>query len=317
MREFATIIAEALGNRNLNNEEDSVKYFKKMASYNPKTYDGKPDPVEFENWIRGMDKLFDAIKCHEKWKIGFAVYYLIGQADLWWETIKERENEIRFGWSQFKEVMRSKFYPLFLRRQKEEEFNKLEQESMSVMTYAGEFMELSRFAPHMIATEELRMNRFERGLNWSLRDRLSTHTCLNYQEMYDKATNAERIMKERNEEQIMHNRKFEAERGTRQNFFKPPNMGGRKNFSNQTQGRFQGPRCGKCGLTNHTTEQFCLQKYKIIDTGNKRAKVIKTASPLETQSPRISIHRVYHLPCQRHNSHSQWGVTRCSPVIFR
>ncbi|KAK9714867.1 hypothetical protein RND81_06G126300 [Saponaria officinalis] len=234
MREFATIIAEALGNRDLNNEEDSVKYFKKMASYNPKTYDGKPDPVEFENWIRGMDKIFDAIKCPEKWKIGFA---------------------IGFGLSQFKEAMRSKFYPLSLRRQKEEEFNKLEQESMSVMTYAGKFMELSRFAPHLVATEELRMNRFERGLNWSLRDRLSTHTCLNYQEMYDKATNAERMMKEINEEQMMHKRKFEGERGTERNFFKPPNLGGGKNFTNQTRGRYQGPRCGKCGLTNHAMEQ--------------------------------------------------------------
>ncbi|XP_057247519.1 uncharacterized protein LOC130589906 [Beta vulgaris subsp. vulgaris] len=97
-----------------------------MASYNPKTYDGKPNPVEFEDWA-SMDKLFDAINCPEKWKVGFAVYYLVGQADLWWETVKERRNNEDFGWTQLKDLMRAKFYPSALKRQKEEEFNQLEQ----------------------------------------------------------------------------------------------------------------------------------------------------------------------------------------------
>ncbi|XP_057250690.1 uncharacterized protein LOC130591400 [Beta vulgaris subsp. vulgaris] len=135
-----------------------------MASYNPKTYDGKPNPVEFEDWVRSMDKLFDAINCPEKWKVGFAVYYSVGQADLWWETMKERRNNEDFGWTQLKDLMRAKVYPSALKRQKEEEFNQLEQGNKSVMDYAAKFMELSRFAPRLVATEELRMNKFERGL---------------------------------------------------------------------------------------------------------------------------------------------------------
>ncbi|KAL9244353.1 hypothetical protein vseg_018139 [Gypsophila vaccaria] len=116
-----------------------------MASYNPKTYDDRVDPVEFVNWIKGMDKVFYAIKCPEKWKIGFVVYYLVGQADLWWETMKENKDEVEFGWSQFKKLMRSKFYPPSLRRQKEEEFKNLEQGYNYVMVYAGKFMKLLRF----------------------------------------------------------------------------------------------------------------------------------------------------------------------------
>ncbi|XP_074314487.1 uncharacterized protein LOC141649704 [Silene latifolia] len=176
-RTLVAMIAEAVKGNKSNGEDEGMKYFRKMASYNPRTYNGKVDPVVFEDWVRGMDKLFEAVNCPDKWKVGFVVYYLVGQADLWWETVKEKRNEEGFGWAEFKELLRSKFYPVSLRRQKEEEFNSLRQGSMSVMEYAAKFMELSRFAPHMVATEELRMNCFERGLNWSLRDRLSTHTC--------------------------------------------------------------------------------------------------------------------------------------------
>ncbi|XP_074306451.1 uncharacterized protein LOC141641698 [Silene latifolia] len=177
------------------------------------------------------------------------------QADLWWETVKDRREEPGFGWIQFKELLRSKFYPPSLRRQKEEEFNDLEQGLMSVTLYASKFMELSRFVLHMVATEELRMNRFERGLNWNLRDRLSTHTCLNYQEIYDKATNAERVMKERNYTPSGGKRKFERNSVTVGNSYKQPNLGFGRNPFNQSHERNQTVTCARCGRTNHLTSQ--------------------------------------------------------------
>ena len=42
-------------------EEDNSYMFKSFASHNPPMYDGIPDPKTFENWIRGMEKLFDAL----------------------------------------------------------------------------------------------------------------------------------------------------------------------------------------------------------------------------------------------------------------
>jgi len=37
-----------------------------------------------------MEKLFDALQCPEKWKVGFAVFHLKDKADLWWATVRER-----------------------------------------------------------------------------------------------------------------------------------------------------------------------------------------------------------------------------------
>jgi len=42
-------------------EEDNSYMFKRFASQNPPVYNGTPDPKTFEDWIRGMEKLFDAL----------------------------------------------------------------------------------------------------------------------------------------------------------------------------------------------------------------------------------------------------------------
>jgi len=41
--------------------KDNSHMFKKIANLNPPTNDGAPDRKAFEDWIRGMEKLFDAL----------------------------------------------------------------------------------------------------------------------------------------------------------------------------------------------------------------------------------------------------------------
>jgi len=62
--------------------------FKRFVSHHSPIYDGTPSPKTFENWIRGMEKLFDALQCPEEWKVGFAVFYLKDKADLWWAMVR-------------------------------------------------------------------------------------------------------------------------------------------------------------------------------------------------------------------------------------
>jgi len=41
-------------------KDDNSYMFKRFASQNPPIYDRTPDPKAFEDWIQGMEKLFDA-----------------------------------------------------------------------------------------------------------------------------------------------------------------------------------------------------------------------------------------------------------------
>ena len=53
-------------------EEDNSNMFKRFATHHQPIYNGTPDTKNFEDWIRGMEKLFDALQCPEEWKVGGA-----------------------------------------------------------------------------------------------------------------------------------------------------------------------------------------------------------------------------------------------------
>ncbi|XP_057250605.1 uncharacterized protein LOC125497568 [Beta vulgaris subsp. vulgaris] len=197
LEDISTMLAELIQESRrkvVTNENESATMFKKFSSLNPPLYDGKPDPVAFEDWINRIDQLFETLQCPEKWRVDFAVFYLTGQASLWWKIVKEKKNEPGFGWSKLQDLMRDKFYPPSLRKQKEDEFLHLQQGTMSVLEYANKFMELSRFAPELVASEQSRMNRFERGLQLKYQDRLASQRFTSYQDMVDVAVNVERVV---------------------------------------------------------------------------------------------------------------------------
>ena len=70
-------------------------------------------------------------------------------------------------------MIKNHLYPVSSQNEKENEFMQLHQVGMSVLEYASEFMELSGFAPALVADERLRMNRFEVGLNPGVKERLA------------------------------------------------------------------------------------------------------------------------------------------------
>ena len=67
--------------------------------------------------------------------------------------------------------------------------------SMSVVEYTSKFMELLRFAPTFVADERLMMNRFEAGLNPTIKEKMSVRQHTSYVDLYDTAVNVERGMK--------------------------------------------------------------------------------------------------------------------------
>lgn len=69
-------------------EDDEEKFYKRLASYNPRTYDGEPDLVKLEDWITYMEKLLDMVNYPANLRVRLASFYLDLQADMWWKTEK-------------------------------------------------------------------------------------------------------------------------------------------------------------------------------------------------------------------------------------
>jgi len=69
---------------------------------------------------------------------------------------------------------------------------------MSVLEYALKFMELSCFGPTLVAGERLKMNRFEAGINLTIKERMLVHQYTTYMDLYDIVANVERAMEKNN-----------------------------------------------------------------------------------------------------------------------
>ena len=96
--------------------EDNSHMFKKLASLHSPTYDGAPNPKAFKDWVRGMEKLFDALQCSEERRVGFTGFYLKDEANLWWATVRNRQYEPDFGWRNSRTRSRTIFTQYLLRR---------------------------------------------------------------------------------------------------------------------------------------------------------------------------------------------------------
>jgi len=56
-----------MGNKEEDKEEDISVMFKELPTHKPLIYDGTPDPNVFEDRMREMEKLLDALHCLKNW----------------------------------------------------------------------------------------------------------------------------------------------------------------------------------------------------------------------------------------------------------
>ena len=148
-----------------------VDYVDLGTRHRPPMFAGGSDPGVFDDWEYHIGRIFQHIGCPDDRKILVATQYLTGAALHWW-----RANETRllgregFGWTQFREALRSHFYTPQMMSAKRREFLGLVQlEDQSVTDYHRRFTELSRFATELIPTEAERVRRFIDGLKAEIR----------------------------------------------------------------------------------------------------------------------------------------------------
>ena len=83
-------------------------------------------------------------------------------------------------WPRFLEVFNEDYFSKTVKDQKITEFLNFIQENLTVAEYNAKFMELSRYAPHIVSTESRKARKFEVGLRWNIYNkvdilRLATH----------------------------------------------------------------------------------------------------------------------------------------------
>ena len=74
-------------------------------------------------------------------------------------------------WVDFLKEFSDKYMPVVYKDKNKLEFLELKQNDLSVANYEVQFVRLSRYAHVEVATEELKRNKFKRGLNLKIRER--------------------------------------------------------------------------------------------------------------------------------------------------
>ncbi|XP_057497363.1 uncharacterized protein LOC130782081 [Actinidia eriantha] len=163
---------------------EGMKEFRKM---NPPSFNGLGDPVVAGHWLSQIRKIFDIVRITEDdMKVSFASYQLVGEANKWWESIKEAKGVDRdMTWADFESTFEDQYFSEAYRDELREQFEKLVQGDMTVSEYAIKFQSLSRFAPDLVNTEAKKCKRFENGLNPSFRLYVISQRIRNFSNLLD------------------------------------------------------------------------------------------------------------------------------------
>ncbi|KAL0315024.1 UNVERIFIED_CONTAM: hypothetical protein Scaly_2896600 [Sesamum calycinum] len=138
-----------------------------------KVFVGTTDPAEAEEWLRNTERVLDRIECTSEQKLRYAVSLFEKDALDWWERILGSKNRpITLTWNDFLKEFADKYTPPVYRNRKKVEFLELKQNELSVAGYELQFVRLSKYAPEEVSTDELRRDRFERGLRLEIREKI-------------------------------------------------------------------------------------------------------------------------------------------------
>ena len=80
--------------------------------------------------------------------------------------------------------------------EKRKEFLNLKQNNMSIVDYEVQFNQLSRYASYMVATERDKCLKFEEGLTYAVRSKISSSDMESFAKLRAAAIRAERLSKE-------------------------------------------------------------------------------------------------------------------------
>ena len=133
------------------------------------------------------DKMFD-----------YAVFLLQGDAYNWWKTVPDSLVQPPvLGWDDFLREYHSKYSPEVYRREKRREFIELKKNDMTVAEYELKFIQLLVYAANLIDTEGEKCLKFEEGLTYKIRSKLTPYDMETFPRLIAAAIRAEKLVNEK------------------------------------------------------------------------------------------------------------------------
>ncbi|CAA0827104.1 Unknown protein, partial [Striga hermonthica] len=153
-----------------------------FRDYHPEKFSGQGDPRIVDEWVQGLEMIFEVMDCPDYYRVLCAQIQLTGDVCLWRNAYWGMRPGEKEGctWVKFKELIREKYYPTYYRAEMERQFLALKQDNHIVDEYEREFTRLGAFVPDLVSTEAKRSRRFTDGLFPVVRHNILGHGVQSY-----------------------------------------------------------------------------------------------------------------------------------------
>nr|GFC60266.1 hypothetical protein [Tanacetum cinerariifolium] len=168
-------------------------WLERFNKQNPHSFEKATAPVDAENWISYMEKIFDVMGYEDAIKTRLAVYKFEGNALAWWKAYKQAKGGdlwlITMTWADFKKLFFLQFFPRAEQERLKKEYHSIRQTNTETSTeFIQCFLRLAGFLGAAAGTEEEQAKNFQWGLR---RSTLNHHMCMSYTDV-DQVANAAR-----------------------------------------------------------------------------------------------------------------------------
>nr|GFC47632.1 zinc finger, CCHC-type, retrotransposon Gag domain protein [Tanacetum cinerariifolium] len=76
-------------------------WLERFNKQKPHSFEKATTPVDVENWISHMEKIFDVMGYEDEFKTRLAVYKFVGDALAWWKAYKQAKGAFEKGVSLY------------------------------------------------------------------------------------------------------------------------------------------------------------------------------------------------------------------------
>nr|GFB91299.1 hypothetical protein [Tanacetum cinerariifolium] len=113
-------------------------WLERFNKQKPHSFEKATAPVDAENWISHMEKIFDVMGCEDAFKTRLAVYKFEGNALAWWKAYKQAKGGdawlITVTWADFKKLFFLQFLPRAEQERLKREYHSIRQTNTETST---------------------------------------------------------------------------------------------------------------------------------------------------------------------------------------
>ncbi|PWA87519.1 zinc finger, CCHC-type, Retrotransposon gag domain protein [Artemisia annua] len=196
-------------------------WLEKFWKEKPRSFSSTNTPVDAENWIAHIEKIFEVLNCGDEFKARLAGYNLEGDALNWWKAYKQAKGDefgdalnwwkaykqakgdefvLNMTWADFRDVFFTQYFPLAEQQKFEREYHTIRQEdSETTNEFMKRFMRLAGFLGAKARTQEEQASHFKWGLKEWILDGIVNTEFTDVAQVANAGRNIE-LLRERNRE---------------------------------------------------------------------------------------------------------------------